>query len=159
MSVRQLPSTPCTCVSRVGALNPDTGVPVIIQAKPLLDSNAWATCLASHPDKEFTDNIIKYTNEGVNDYISPEDSRVSYVSFDDITRKVYDHGRGSLLAKLDLADAYKHVLVHPDDWDLLGCTWNVTHHMASPARNTSWILHFRLDLDRQRSSSVTLHML
>ncbi len=30
------------------------------------------------------------------------------------------------MSKLDLADAYKHILVHPDYWDLLGCTWSYT---------------------------------
>ena len=27
------------------------------------------------------------------------------------------------MSKLDLADAYKHVLVRPQDWDLLSCMW------------------------------------
>ncbi len=29
-------------------------------------------------------------------------------------------GRGAELAKMDIADAYKHVIVHPDFWHLLG---------------------------------------
>ena len=29
------------------------------------------------------------------------------------------------MSKLDLSDAFRHILVHPDDWGLLGSTWPV----------------------------------
>ena len=32
---------------------------------------------------------------------------------------------GALMSKLDLSDAFRHILVHPDDWELLGSTWPV----------------------------------
>ena len=202
-----------TRVSRVGAQNPNTGVPVLIEAHPLLDSTAWETCLSRHPDRTFVDKIIKYTNEGVpisytgprnyrvhanwnsahkhsdivyntllsdvakgtkagpfshppfstfigsplgvfprkrpgkyrlihdlswppgqsvNDYISSEDSSVQYISFDDIVQKVSTYGVGALMARLDISDAYKHILVRPEDWDVLGCTWITTDHNNTP---------------------------
>ena len=33
-------------------------------------------------------------------------------------------GRGTMLAKIDLKDAYRIVPVHPDDYHLIGVTWN-----------------------------------
>jgi len=32
-------------------------------------------------------------------------------------------GKGSLLAKLDLKDAYRHIPVHHSDWNLMGFKW------------------------------------
>ena len=29
------------------------------------------------------------------------------------------------MSKLDLSDAFRHVLFHDGDWELLGCTWPV----------------------------------
>jgi len=34
-------------------------------------------------------------------------------------------GKGALMSKLDLSDAFRHILVHPDNWELLGSTWPV----------------------------------
>ena len=188
----------------MGVRNPRTGVPVIIQAQARLNSHMWETLLAEHPDRNFVQKIIDYTDNGVpiaytgprkyrtpdnwksaykyrdivyetlladvkkgtkagpfsfppfetfvgsplgafqrkhslkyrvihdlswpphqsvNEYISDDDATVHYVAFDDIAKKVNDYGRGALLSRLDLAAAYKHVVVRPDDWDLLGCTW------------------------------------
>ena len=67
----------------------------------------------------------------VNDYISAEDSKIEYISFDSIATKVYNYGPGTLMSKMDLADAYKHILVRPEDWDLLGFTWSHTKHDIS----------------------------
>ena len=65
--------------------------------------------------------------QSVNDYISAEDSSVHYISFDYVAQKVLNYGVGATMAKLDISDAYKHILVRPDDWDLLGCTWTDPH--------------------------------
>ena len=58
----------------------------------------------------------------VNDFIT-EDCSLEYINMDTIAKLVKQCGTGSLLAKLDLEDAYKHILVRPQDWDLLGSTW------------------------------------
>ena len=69
--------------------------------------------------------------QSINDFISKDDSSVEYVSFDHVAQKVHTYGRGTLLSKLDLANAYKHTLVRPEDWDLLGCTWTTRDHTGS----------------------------
>ena len=195
-------------VSRAGAVNPRSGAPVTIEARPLLDSKAWEICLAHHHDRNFVNKIVHYTKFGVpighngprisrvhknsnsaykygsavkqvllydvqkgtkvgpfnfppfgrfvgsplgafprkrsnkyrvihdlswppgqsvNDYISAEDSSVQYISFDYVVQKVLNYGAGAMMAKLDILDTYKHILVRPDDWDLLGCTWTDPH--------------------------------
>ena len=58
----------------------------------------------------------------VNDFIPSEDCAVQYGSVDAFIDKLRSLGRGALMAKLDLENAYRQVLVHPDDWDLLGST-------------------------------------
>jgi hypothetical protein len=45
------------------------------------------------------------------------------MSVDDIVQRIQRHGQGTLLAKLDLADAFHHILVRPEDWELLGFSW------------------------------------
>jgi len=39
-----------------------------------------------------------------------------------------ESGRGLLLAKLDLKDAYRHIPVHSTDWNLLGFHWMGKFH-------------------------------
>ena len=50
-------------------------------------------------------------------------SSLSYTSVDVIANKVAMLGRGSLLAKMDIKQAYRMVPVHPDDRFLLGMQW------------------------------------
>lgn len=61
----------------------------------------------------------------VNDGIG-EDCSLVYISMDNIVKLVRDKGKDALMAKLDLEDAYKHIHVRPEDWDLLGSTWIVS---------------------------------
>ena len=59
----------------------------------------------------------------VNDGISPELSSLSYISVDEVMRRVLELGRGALMAKADIKQAYRNMPVHPDDRDLLGMQW------------------------------------
>lgn len=59
----------------------------------------------------------------VNDGIPDSESSISYESFDSAVAEIRRLGRGTLLAKLDLKDAFRHIPVRQADWHLLGCTW------------------------------------
>ena len=59
----------------------------------------------------------------VNDYISSEEYTLQYMSMDDLTYRIKHYGPGTLIGKLDLAEAFKHILVRPEDWDLLGSVY------------------------------------
>ena len=62
----------------------------------------------------------------INDAISGDLCSVSYTSVDDAVRLICTLGRGCLLAKLDLREAYRAVPVHPSDQRLLGVAWDDT---------------------------------
>ena len=56
-------------------------------------------------------------------FVSPTLCSLSYASVDDTAAFVYEAGRGTLLAKLDIKLAYRNVSVHPGDRYLLGIQW------------------------------------
>ena len=59
----------------------------------------------------------------VNDGIKRELCSLSYMSVDDVARRVRDLGKGTLMAKFDLKAAYRNVPVHPGDRWLLRMVW------------------------------------
>ena len=63
------------------------------------------------------------SGHSVNDGISKELASLTYVSVDDIVVEVGHRGRGTLLAKMDIKQAYRNIPVHPDDRPLLAMQW------------------------------------
>ena len=65
------------------------------------------------------------TPEGysVNDGIDMELSSVSYISVDNVVARILKLGRGALLAKMDIKQAYRNVPVSPENRFLLGMCW------------------------------------
>ena len=59
----------------------------------------------------------------VNDGIDGGLCSLQYVSVEDIVHKIEKMGKGTLLAKVDLKEAYRMVPVHPQDRPLLGMEW------------------------------------
>ena len=72
----------------------------------------WRLIVMSHPK-----------GRSVNDGISPELCSLAYASIDDAVKIILQQGRGSELAKLDVANAYHIIPVHPEDRSLLGIRW------------------------------------
>ena len=72
--------------------------------------------------------------DSVNDHIDPDLYRCVYASFDQAVSLVKKHGVGVLMAKLDLADAFKHILVRPEDWPLLCSSWDTVQADGSVLR-------------------------
>ena len=52
-------------------------------------------------------------------------------SFDQTVSLIKKQGVGTLMAKLDLADAFKHILVCLEDWLLLCSSWDTTQADSS----------------------------
>ena len=65
------------------------------------------------------------TPEGhsVNDGISKELPSLSYISVDAVISGIVSLGRGALMAKMDIQQAYRNIPVHPGDRPLLGMHW------------------------------------
>ncbi len=59
----------------------------------------------------------------VNDGISRQLCSLSYISVDTAAKIVAQKGRGTLLAKVDIRNAYRNLPIHPDDRWLLGMRW------------------------------------
>ena len=72
--------------------------------------------------------------DSVNDHIDPDLYCCIYASFDQAVSLVKKHGVGTLMAKLDLANAFKHILVQPEDWPLLCSSWDMVQADGSVLR-------------------------
>ena len=59
----------------------------------------------------------------MNDGIDKELCSLSYTSIDDVMNCILVLGRGSLMAKMDIKQAYRNIPVHPEDQPLLGVKW------------------------------------
>ena len=59
----------------------------------------------------------------VNDSISSEHSTVSYCRVDDAIALIKSLGRGCFLAKTDIKSAFRIIPIRPQDYPLLGMTW------------------------------------
>ena len=59
----------------------------------------------------------------VNDGIPDEEAVISYDMFQRTVDDLIESGAGSLMIKLDLEQAFRHIPVRPADWHLLGFTW------------------------------------
>lgn len=64
------------------------------------------------------------TGHSVNDGIGRELATLSYISVDDVVTGILQLGQGSMMAKMDIRQAYRNVPVHPCDRPLLGMQWN-----------------------------------
>ena len=63
--------------------------------------------------------------DSVNNHINSDAFRCFYGSFNDVVALVIKHRVGALSAKLDLADAFKHILIRSHDWPLLDSSWDL----------------------------------
>jgi len=65
----------------------------------------------------------------INDGIDKEICSLSYTSVDAVVEKILELGRGALLPKLDIKQAYRMIPVHPQDTLLLGMEWEEFLHI------------------------------
>jgi hypothetical protein len=78
----------------------------------------------------------------VNEHIDAAEYTLHYMSVDDVVDVIQSHGRHARLAKLDLADAFHHIRVRREDWELLGTTW--TSDLGDTEHYVSTVLPFGL---------------
>ncbi|KAK3101834.1 hypothetical protein FSP39_006695 [Pinctada imbricata] len=62
-------------------------------------------------------------NDSVNSNIPSEFSQVKYDSIDTVVSLIRKFGKGALMAKSDIKDAFRIIPVSPSDYFLLGFTW------------------------------------
>jgi len=81
--------------------------------------------LAPKPDGSWRiiHHLSSPSGHSVNDYMPQAWGTLTYTRFDDAVAVVQTCGPGAILIERDLADASRHIPVHPDDWWLLGFGW------------------------------------
>lgn len=80
----------------------------------------------SQPQKWRIINDLSWpVGQSINDGISKEQFPCTYDSLDVAISKLKLLGPNALMSKLDLSDAFRHILVHENDWELLGFTWPI----------------------------------
>ena len=62
-------------------------------------------------------------DHSVNDGIFKSEFPVSYSKVDDAIRLIVKTGKGTLMGKIDIKNAYRIIPIHPDDRYLLGMKW------------------------------------
>ena len=67
------------------------------------------------------------------------DSELSSLSIDHLDALVMSEGRGSLLVKADIKEAYRMIPVHPEDQHLLGVQWEGTVYNDQVHCTSLWI--------------------
>lgn len=65
----------------------------------------------------------------INDFIDPEKFTIQYSTLDDGIQLRRDARPGAVMIKRDLKDAFRHILVFPFDFPLLGFTWRNTPYV------------------------------
>ena len=81
----------------------------------------------TRPRKPLKRRLINHLSwphgSSVNDGIPDYEGHIRYEAFDQAVATIASSGRGTLLAKLDLKEAFHHIPVRPADWPLLGFFW------------------------------------
>ena len=68
-------------------------------------------------------DLSNSAGSSIDDGINQSWCSLSYISVYNVTKIIARMGRGTLLGKLDIKNAYRIVPVHPDDQSLLGINW------------------------------------
>ena len=92
---------------------------------PMVHLNRLGAVPKSTPGKYRLIVDLSYPEDhSVNCGIDGAHCSLSYVSVEDAAAVVLHLGKGALLAKVDIRNAYRNIPVHPDDRWLLGMGWN-----------------------------------
>ena len=83
--------------------------------------------LGAIPKKDGSWRLINHlsapSGDSINDYIDPLDFSLQYSTIDDAIAMCHKLGKGALMAKVDLKNAFRLCPVRPADWHLLGIHW------------------------------------
>ena len=69
-------------------------------------------------------NLSAPPGKSVNEFINKEDFKLQYTKVDTAIDFILSLGRGCMLSKVDIQDAFRILPVSPEDWYLLGMEWN-----------------------------------
>ena len=91
---------------------------------PMVHINRIGAVPKSTPGKYLLIVDLSYPiDHSVNTGIAEGSCSLKYVSVEEAAQAVMKLGRGAMLAKVDIRNAYRNIPVHPDDRWLLGMSW------------------------------------
>lgn len=109
--------------ARLGRIT-NIGAPALAASQNIHCSPFGVIPKRNRPDKwRLIIDLSSPDNHSVNDGISKELASLSYMSIDDVIAVVLDMGKGCMLAKMDIKQAFRIIPVHPEDRGLLGMEW------------------------------------
>lgn len=112
--VRDYLAVECAAGRVLGPLPPDDFPQVHVGVIPKKTPGKWRLII----------DLSAPEGASVNDGVSSELCSMRYISVEHATRAVIAKGVGALLAKIDVARAYRNIPIHPDDRWLLGMIWD-----------------------------------
>ena len=102
------------------------------------------------------DDLLWLAGQSVNDAFSKELHTCSYDSIDQAISYLKSFGPNALISKLDLSDAFHHILVDPCDWKILGSTWPLVMSDGSTRTGYFFTFDFRLVSEVRRCYFLNL---
>lgn len=67
----------------------------------------------------------------INDLIDKEQCTLNYVKIDDAIKTICEFGKGALLSKFDIQDAFKHCPIRKDQWHLFLVKWEGKYYVLT----------------------------
>ena len=67
----------------------------------------------------------------INDLIDKDQCTLSYVKIDDAIKKICEFGKGAVLCKFDIQDAFKHCPIRKDQWHLFLVKWEGRYYVLT----------------------------
>ena len=96
-------------------------------------TNLRCSGLGVVPKKDGTWRLINHLSAppgiSINDYIDPYDFTLHYRTIDDAISICHNLGKGALMAKVDLKNAFRLCPVRQEDWHLLGIHWGGQYYV------------------------------
>lgn len=78
--------------------------------------------------------------QSINDLIDKSECSLQYVKVDDAIRTIQDLGKGAIMCKADISDAFKNIPILPSQWHLFGFRWDNSfyfyHRLAFGCRSS-----------------------
>ena len=74
-------------------------------------------------------NHLSAPSSSINDFIDVKDFSLQYATIDDAIKICHTLGKGALMAKVDLKNAFRLCPVRPEDWHLLGIHWQGKYYI------------------------------
>ena len=79
----------------------------------------------------------------VNDLIDKDSCSLTYVKIDDAIKAIRQHGKGALMCKVDIADAFKQLAIKPSQWPFFCIKWRQLYYvfvrLAFGCRSSPWL--------------------